>query len=62
MIDRITNNPQYDQVMILIETFIKKATDNGGLSFLSIVETQELSRLSSLPEQYEDNVLRIMPL
>jgi HTH-type transcriptional regulator/antitoxin HigA len=62
MIDKIRNEAQYNQVMALIEKFIAKATDSGGFNFLSVPEKEELSSLSLLAEQYEDNVLKIMPL
>ncbi|HWD88667.1 MAG TPA: helix-turn-helix domain-containing protein [Mucilaginibacter sp.] len=62
MIDKIRNEAQYNQVMNLIEVFIKKATDGGGFSSLSAAETEELSELSLLAAQYEDDVLKIMPL
>ena len=62
MIDKIRNEAQYSQVMVLIEKFIAKATDSGSFSFLSDQEKEELSSLSLLAEEYEDNVLQIMPL
>lgn len=62
MIDKIRNEEQYNQVMVLIETFIKKATDGGGFHSLSKPEADELNQLSLLAEKYEDNVLKIMPL
>jgi HTH-type transcriptional regulator/antitoxin HigA len=62
MIDKIRNEAQYNQVMTLIEKFIQKATDGGGFNALSASETGELHQLSVLAEQYEDNVLKIMPL
>jgi HTH-type transcriptional regulator/antitoxin HigA len=62
MIDKIRNEAQYNQIMALIEKFIEKATDNGGFNFLIESEKEELSHLSLLAEQYEDNVLKIMPL
>ena len=62
MIDKIRNKEQYDQVMNLIETYIKKATDGGGFHSLSKPEADELSQISLLAEQYEDGVLKIMPL
>lgn len=62
MIDKIRSEAQYNQVMELIENFIKKATDGGGFNSLSAAETNELSQLSLLAEQFEDNVLKIMPL
>jgi HTH-type transcriptional regulator/antitoxin HigA len=42
--------------------FITKATQLGGFSGLSDDDKDELSHLSSLAEQYEDEVLKIMPL
>jgi len=62
MIDKIRNEAQYNQVMALIEKFIVKATDKGGFNFLSEEEREELGHLSTLAEQYEDNILKIMPL
>ncbi len=62
MIDKIRNEEQYNQVMVLIEKFISKATDGGGFSSLSVSEAEELAKLSVLAEQYEDTVLKIMPL
>ena len=48
--------------MKLIEKFIEKATAGGGFNSLSALESEELSSLSLLAEQYEDDVLKIMPL
>lgn len=62
MISKIRTEAQYDQIMQLIETFLKKATDGGGFHSLSEAESNELEKLSLLAEQYEDNVLKIMPL
>ena len=62
MIDKIRNEAQYNQVVALIEKFIAKATEQGGFSFLSAQEQEELGCLSVLAEQYEDNVLQLMPL
>jgi HTH-type transcriptional regulator/antitoxin HigA len=62
MIDKIRNEAQYNQVMALIEKFIAKATERGGFNFLTDEEKEELGNLSLLAEQYEDNVLKIMPL
>lgn len=62
MLDKIRNEKQYAQVMVLIENFIQKATDGGGFSTLSETEANELQRLTRLAEAYEDNNLKIMPL
>jgi len=62
MIDKIRNQSQYIQVMALIEKFIAKATDSGRFNFLTDTEKKELNSLSLLAEQYEDNILKIMPL
>ena len=62
MIDKIRNEAQYNRVMGLIEMFIGKATDSGGFNVLSEAEKEELNHLSLLAEQYEDDVLKIMPL
>lgn len=62
MLDKIRNEKQYAQLMVLIENFIQKATDGGGFSTLSETEANELQRLTRLAEAYEDNNLKIMPL
>ena len=62
MIDKIRSEEQYNQVMVLIEKFISKATDGGSFSSLSAPEAEELAHLSILAEQYEDTVLKVMPL
>lgn len=62
MINKIKTEAQYHQIMQLIETFIRKATDGGGFHTLSEVESGELEKLSVLAEQFEDQVLKIMPI
>ncbi len=62
MIHKIRNEAQYKQVMTLIEKFIKKATESGGFNFLPEPEKEELSHLSKIAGEYEDDVLKIMPL
>ncbi|MBS1578856.1 MAG: helix-turn-helix transcriptional regulator [Bacteroidetes bacterium] len=62
MIDKIRTKKQYEQVMTLIENYITKATEKGGFKSLSKKENEELKNLSVLAEQYEDEVLKIMPL
>ena len=62
MINKIRSEAQYNQVTALIEIFIEKATKGGGFHSLSKKEANELESLSLLAEQYEDNVLKLMPL
>ncbi len=62
MIDKIRNEAQYNAVIALIEVFIEKATAGGGFNSLSKANAEELSRIGLLAEQYEDNVLKLMPL
>jgi HTH-type transcriptional regulator/antitoxin HigA len=62
MITKIRNKEQYDQIILIIEGFIKKATEAGGFHSLSPSESDELGRLSLLAEHYEDDTLKIMPL
>ncbi len=62
MLDKIRNEKQYAQVMVLIEKFIQKATDGGGFSTLSETDANELQRLTLLVEAFEDQDLNIMPL
>jgi hypothetical protein len=62
MINKITTDTKYRQVTGLIEKFIEKATVNGGFNSLPVVEQEELAQLSSLAEQYEDDILKTMPL
>ncbi|HEY0261725.1 MAG TPA: helix-turn-helix domain-containing protein [Chitinophagales bacterium] len=62
MIDKIRTKKQYDQVMAMVENYLTKATNGGGFSSLSKTENAELKKLSALAEQYEDEVLKVMPL
>jgi antitoxin component HigA of HigAB toxin-antitoxin module len=62
MIDKIRNQVQYEQIMKMIEGYLKKATEGGGFHSLSQEESDELEKLSVLAAHYEDNVLNIMPL
>lgn len=62
MIDKIRNETQYNQVMLMIEGFLKKATDGGGFASLSKKDANELAKISLLAEQYEDTIMKIMPL
>lgn len=62
MITKIRTEKQYNQIMKLIEDYLQKATNLGGFHALNQAETEELKKLSLLAEDYEDNVLKIMPL
>lgn len=62
MINKIRTQKQYEQVMTLVEGYLTKATENGGFKSLTRKESEELKQLSLLAEQYEDEVLKIMPL
>lgn len=62
MITKIRTEKQYNQVMELIETFLKKATEQGGFHTLKKKDADELARISLLAEDYENNVLKVMPL
>lgn len=58
----ISTNEEYTQVMAHIETFLQKATHNSGFQSLNSDEVLELQIPSLAAEEYEDNVLKIMPL
>ncbi len=62
MITKIRTEVQYKQVMELIETYLQKATEQGGFHTLKKKDADELQSLSLLAEDYEDNVLKVMPL
>jgi HTH-type transcriptional regulator/antitoxin HigA len=62
MINKIRSEVQYKQVMELIEKYLQKATAQGGFHTLKKKEADELHSLSVLAEEYEDNVLKVMPL
>ena len=51
---------EYKQVMAEIETFLQKATHNGGFTSLSPEETERLRNLFLKAEVYED-AIPIMP-
>jgi antitoxin component HigA of HigAB toxin-antitoxin module len=62
MIDKIRTDIQYKQVMALIETFLQRATEQGGFNALKKKDSEELQRLSILAQAYEDEARQIMPL
>jgi HTH-type transcriptional regulator/antitoxin HigA len=58
MIDKIRNKAQYNQVLKLMEKFIKKATDGGGFHSSNKKEDEELHQLTLLAAAYEKSVLK----
>jgi HTH-type transcriptional regulator/antitoxin HigA len=63
MITKIIDNATYENVMAQIETYLQKATANGGFEVgLTIEEQNEIGRLALLAEAYEDNVLGLAPI
>ncbi|WAC39227.1 helix-turn-helix domain-containing protein [Pedobacter sp. SL55] len=62
MITKIRTEAQYGEVMKLIEKYLAKATKAGGFSELNKTEREDLQKLSLLAEDYEDNMVSIMPL
>ena len=62
MISKIRNEKQYNQVMVLIESYLQKATDGSGFHALSQLEADELEKLSLLAERYEDEGMKLMPI
>lgn len=63
MITEITSEIAYKEVMAQIDTYLQKATVNGGFEVgLTIEEQNELGRLALLAEAYEDNVLGLAPI
>ena len=61
-IGKIRTRKQYEQVMNLIEVYLQKATEGGGFDALSKKDAEALQHLSALAEQYEDTVMKVMPL
>ncbi len=59
---KIRTEVQYKQAMELIETYLQKATEQGGFHTLKKKDADELQSLSLLAEDYEDRVLKVMPL
>lgn len=62
MITKIRTEAQYGEVMKLIEKYLAKATKAGGFSEFNKTEREDLQKLSLLAEDYEDNMVSIMPL
>lgn len=59
---KVQNTEEYQFLMNQIEVYLQKATHNGGFQSLIPEEVSELQKLSLAAEDYEDNVLKIMPL
>jgi antitoxin component HigA of HigAB toxin-antitoxin module len=62
MLSRIHNEKEYKLVTLSIEGLLEKATRSGGFHKLGHSDITMLEKLSQLAEQYEDHVLRIMPI
>jgi HTH-type transcriptional regulator/antitoxin HigA len=62
MVDKIRTQAQYDQIMLMIEAILSKATVGGGFHSLSKKEQNELDHLSRLAEAYEKNDMKLWPL
>ena len=58
---KIDSEEEYQQVMEKVETCLQKATRGGGFHSLSILEQDELHRLSLLAEAWENNI-PLMPI
>ncbi|GAB4047191.1 helix-turn-helix domain-containing protein [Spirosoma litoris] len=61
MITKVTNQSEYQALMAEIETYLQKATYQGGFEVLSKSEAEELHRLSLLAEAFEDSI-PLMPI
>jgi HTH-type transcriptional regulator / antitoxin HigA len=59
---KVQNIEEYQFLMNRIEVYLQKATHNGGFQSLIPEEVSDLQQLSLAAEDYEDNVLKIMPL
>lgn len=61
MLYKINSEEEYQQVMERVETYLRKATTQGGVHTLSTSEKEELRHLSLLAEAWEDNI-PLMPI
>ncbi|MEX1001196.1 MAG: helix-turn-helix domain-containing protein [Crocinitomicaceae bacterium] len=59
--EQITSRKEYDKVMSEIEALLQKATNKGGFEKLSKTDKKKLSQLSSMAEQFEDDI-PLMPM
>lgn len=53
---KINSEDEYRQVMEKIETYLQKATKNGGFHTLLLEERDNLQHLSRIAEAWEDNI------
>lgn len=60
-LQQIPSRKEYDKVMSKIESLLQKATELGGFEKLSKTDRADLSQLSVIAEQYEDDV-PLMPI
>lgn len=61
--EKITSRAEYDAVKVEVERLIGEATEKGMLEpDMDNEYTKEIARLGLLMEDYEDNVLEILPL
>ena len=63
VMEKITSRAEYDAVKVEVERLIGEATEKGMLEpDMDNEYTKEIARLGLLMEDYEDNVLEILPL
>lgn len=62
MVRKIKTQKEFKAVNQTIEGLLDKATKLGGFHKLENREAEMLAKLSRLVEDYEDNVLRLMPI
>jgi HTH-type transcriptional regulator / antitoxin HigA len=58
---KINSPEEYQRVMETVETYLKKATQNGGFHTLNPAERTELQHLSLMAEAWEDQI-PLMPI
>lgn len=62
MLSTIRTEKEYKAVMTTIESLLEKATTKGGFHKLGKDEATLLAKLSQLAENYEDKILKLMPI
>jgi HTH-type transcriptional regulator / antitoxin HigA len=58
---KISNQEEYNQTMVAIDSILQEATQLGGFQFLNAEQKADLARLSLLAEEFEDK-LPMMPI